>query len=182
MYNDFVIVGPAADPAGVKGMKDVLAALRQIADQKQLFVSRGDKSGTHIAEMELWVKAAMKPSGAWYEVYEKGASGNGPTLLYADQKGAYTVIDRATVITMKGKITLPVLVENSPDLLNYISLIPVNPAKYPRANYNDAMTFVRWLTSATAGQIIIRDFGKDKYGEPLFFPNSSQWRESQGKK
>lgn len=181
MYNDFVIVGPANDPAGIKGMSDVLAALRQIADKKQLFISRGDKSGTHVAEMELWQKSAMMPSGSWYEVYEKGASGNGPTLLYADQKGAYTVIDRATVITMKGKITLPVLVENSPDLLNFISLIPINPAKFPRVNYDAAMTFVRWLTSATSGQMVIRDFGKDKFGEPLFFPNSAQWRKSKGK-
>jgi tungstate transport system substrate-binding protein len=181
MYNDFVIIGPAADPAGIKGMADVLAALRQIADKKQHFITRGDKSGTHVAEMDLWGKAGVKPSGTWYEVYEKGASGNGPTLTYTDQKSAYTVIDRATVITMKDKIKLHVLVENSPELLNFISLIPVNPAKFPRVSHEAAMTFVRWLTAVDGGQKIIRDFGKDKYGEPLFLPNSKQWRESKGK-
>jgi tungstate transport system substrate-binding protein len=126
--------------------------------------------------MDLWEKAGVKPSGGWYEVYEKGASGNGPTLTYTDQKGAYTVIDRATIITMKNKIKLHVLVENSPELLNFISLIPVNPAKFPKANYEAAMTFIRWLTAVDDGQKIIRDFGKDKYGAPLFFPNSKQWR------
>jgi tungstate transport system substrate-binding protein len=179
MYNDFVIVGPPSDPAGIKGMKQATEALRRISQKGSTFISRGDKSGTHVAEMELWGKAGIKPSGSWYVVYEKGAEGNVPTLRYTDSKSAYTVIDRATVLTLKDQIKLVVLVEKDEALLNYISLIPVNPKKFSRANYEDAMIFVKWLTNPKKGQKIIRDFGKDKYGSPLFFPNSKEWREKQ---
>ena len=183
MYNDFVIVGPPADPAEIKGMSSAIAALKTIAAKQVTFISRGDKSGTNVAEMELWEKAGIKPSGSWYVIYEKGAEGNAPTLKYTDQKGAYTVIDRATLLTLKDQIKLTVLVEKDEALLNFITLIPVNPNKFPRANYADTMTFVLWLTSPEDGQLIVRDFGKDKYGSPLFFPNSVQWRmkHSQGK-
>ena len=132
--------------------------------------------------MELWEKAGIKPSGSWYVVYDKGAEGNAPTLRYTDERGAYTVIDRATFLTLQKQIKLVVLVEKDEALLNFISLIPVNPKKFPRVNYADAMTFVKWLTSPEKGQKIIRDFGKDKYGSPLFFPNSREWRMAQGKK
>jgi tungstate transport system substrate-binding protein len=180
MYNDFVIVGPSNDPAGIKKMKLATEALKKIAGEKVTFISRGDKSGTHVAEMELWGKAGIKPSGSWYVIYEKGAEGNAPTLLYTDKENAYTVIDRATYLTLKGQIKLGILVENDEALLNYITLIPVNPQKFPKVNYEDAMTFVKWLTSPQKGQRIIRDFGKDKYASPLFFPNSKEWRASQG--
>ena len=182
MYNDFVIVGPANDPAGIKGMKLAADALKRISEKKVLFISRGDNSGTHVAEMELWKLAGIKPSGSWYEVYEKGSAGNAPTLQYTDQKAAYTVIDRATYLTLKDKIKLVVLVEKDEALLNYITLIPVNPKKFPKVNYQDTMIFVKWLTSPDKGQKIISDFGKDKYGSPLFFPNSKEWRQSQGGK
>ena len=182
MYNDFVIVGPPDDPAGIKGMKQATEALRSIAEKGVLFISRGDRSGTHVAEMDLWNKAGLKPSGSWYVVYEKGAEGNAPTLKYTDQKSAYTVIDRATFLTLKDQIKLVVLVEKDEALLNYITLIPVNPLKFPRVNYDEAMVFVKWLTSPEKGQGIIRDFGKDQYGSPLFFPNSKEWRSSQGVK
>ena len=177
MYNDFVIVGPAADPAGIKGMKSATEALKAIADKGVLFISRGDKSGTHIAEMDLWAKAGLNPKGTWYSVYEKGAEGNVPTLLFTDQKGAYTVIDRATYLTVKDKIKLSVLVEGDEVLINHISLIPVNPKKCPRAYNNDAMTFVNWLVNPDKGQKVIETFGKDKYGMPLFFPESKAWKE-----
>jgi len=180
MYNDFVIVGPPNDPAGIKGMNWATDALKKISETKVPFISRGDKSGTHVAEMELWEKAGLKPSGAWYVIYEKGAMGNVPTLRYTDEKNAYTVIDRATYLTLKGQIKLAILVEKDEALLNYMSLIPVNPKKFPKANYEDTMVFVKWLTSPEKGQKIIRDFGKDKYGSPLFFPNSKEWRTSQG--
>jgi tungstate transport system substrate-binding protein len=180
MYNDFVIVGPPDDPAGIQGMKQATEALRRIAEKGVLFISRGDRSGTHVAEMDLWNKAGLKPSGPWYVVYEKGAEGNAPTLKYTDQKEAYTVIDRATFLTLKDQIKLVVLVEKDEALLNYITLIPVNPKKFPKVNYDDAMVFVKWLTSPEKGQKIIRDFGKDQYGSPLFFPNSEEWRSSQG--
>jgi tungstate transport system substrate-binding protein len=182
MYNDFVIVGPSSDPAGIKGMRQATEALKKISEKGATFVTRGDRSGTHVAEMQLWEKAGIKPSGSWYVIYEKGAEGNVPTLRYTDQKEAYTVIDRATVLSLRDQIKLVVLVEKDDALLNYMTLIPVNPKKFPRANYEDGMVFVRWLTSPEKGQKIIRDFGKDKYGSPLFFPNSKEWKSSQTKK
>jgi tungstate transport system substrate-binding protein len=181
MYNDFVIVGPAADPAAIKGIKTATEALKKIMDSGSLFISRGDKSGTHVAEMELWGKAGIKPAGSWYAVYEKGAEGNVPTLKYTDQKEAYTVIDRATYISIKDQIKLSILVEGDEALLNYISLIPVNPVKFPSVNNQDTMTFVKWLTSPEKGQLVIRDFGKDKYGAALFFPNSLEWQKTKKK-
>ena len=182
MYNDFVIVGPASDPAGIKGMKLAGDALKRISEKKALFISRGDKSGTHVAEMELWKAAGINPSGSWYQVYEKGSSGNAPTLKYTDEKSGYTVMDRATFLTLQKQIKLVVLVEKDEALLNFISLIPVNPQKFHKVNNQDAMIFVKWLTAPDKGQKIIRDFGKDKYGSPLFFPNSKEWRQAQGGK
>jgi tungstate transport system substrate-binding protein len=181
MYNDYVIVGPASDPAKIKGMKTAAQALRAIADRKAAFISRGDKSGTHVAEMDLWKGAGVKPAGSWYSVYEKGSSGNEPTLLYANEKQAYTVIDRATHLSLRGRVTLPILVENDEAMLNFISLIPVNPAKFSRVNAAAAMQFAAWATDPDKGQLIIRDFGKDKYGAPMFFPNSEAWRKKTGK-
>jgi tungstate transport system substrate-binding protein len=173
MYNDFVVLGPAADPAGIRGMRDAAAALRKIAGAKALFVTRGDKSGTHVKELEVWKKAGIEPQGAWYTVFEQGAKGNAPTLAFTNEKQAYTMMDRATSITMKAKISLQVLVERDDILLNYITLIPVNPARFPQVRHREAMQFVEWLQGREA-QTIIRDFGKDKYGEPLFFPNSAE--------
>ena len=181
MYNDFVIVGPAADPAGIKGMKTAAEALKTISAKGVTFISRGDKSGTHVAEMDLWAKAGIKPAGAWYAVYEKGASGNVPTLRYTNEKGAYTVIDRATYLSIKKEIQLAILVENDEAMLNFMSLIPVNAAKFPRVSAGAAMQFVQFMTAPDKGQTIIRDLGKEKYGAPLFFPNSDAWRKSQGK-
>jgi len=181
MYNDFVIVGPVSDPAVIKGEKSATAALKKIMDANVKFISRGDKSGTHVAEMELWKKTGVEPKGAWYVIYEKGSEGNVPTLRYTDQQAAYTVIDRATYLSLKDQIKVVILVEGDEALLNYISLIPVNPAKFPRVNQRDTQTFVRWLTSPEKGQLIIRDFGKEKYGAPLFFPNSMEWQKLQKK-
>ena len=182
MYNDFVIVGPENDPAGIKGLKSAKEALRKISETGSPFISRGDKSGTHVAEMDLWAKAGIKPSGAWYKIYEKGAEGNVPTLRYTDQQQAYTVMDRATYLSIKNQIKLAILVEKDEALLNYISLIPVNAKRFPRVNEKDVQTFVAWLTSPEKGQEIIRDFGKDKFGAPLFFPDSKEWVKAQGKK
>jgi tungstate transport system substrate-binding protein len=182
MYNDFVIVGPASDPAGVKGMKSAKEALKTISGKGTPFITRGDKSGTHVAEMGLWEKAGVKPQGSWYITYERGTEGNAPTLKYTDEKQAYTFMDRATYLSLKSQIKLAVLVEKDEALLNFISLIPVNPQKFPKVNYTDTMKFVQWLTSPEKGQKIIADFGKDKYGSPLFFANSKEWREKQGLK
>ena len=176
MYNDFVIVGPASDPAGIRGMKNAGEALKKIAGKKSPFLTRGDKSGTHVAELVIWEKAGVKPAGDWYIVYEKGTEGNMPTLREADRRGIYTLMDRATYLSLQKEIKLVVLVEKDEALLNYITLIPVNPKKFPRVNAQAAMAFVKWLTDPDKGQLIIRDFGKDKFGSPLFFPNSKEWR------
>jgi len=181
MYNDFVLVGPASDPAGIKGMKTAAEALRRIAEKGVTFISRGDKSGTNVAELELWSKAGLKPSGPWYTVYEKGSEGNSATLKYTNQIGAYTVIDRATFLSLKDQVQLVILVEGDEAMLNYISLIPVDQKKFKTVNTTDTMRFVNWLTNPEKGQIIIRDFGKEKYGAPLFFPNSEAWQKIQGK-
>jgi len=181
MYNDFVILGPASDPAGIKGMKTGAEALKAIAAKQALFITRGDKSGTHVAEMDIWAKAGVKPAGPWYVTYEKGTLGNAPTTRYADEKGAYVFMDRATYLSLKKEIKLVILVEKDEALLNYISLIPVNPKKFPRVNHADAMTFVKWLTDPAKGQELIADFGKDKYGAPLFFANSREWQAAQKK-
>jgi len=180
MYNDFVIVGPPSDPAGIRGLQKAVEALHIISEKKVPFISRGDKSGTHVAEMELWQKATIRPQGPWYVVYEKGAEGNVPTLRYTDQKQAYTVIDRATYLSLQKEIKLEVLVEKDLVLLNFISLIPVNPQKFPNVNQEGVQIFVRWLAAPHKGQKIVEEFGKDKYGGPLFFPNSKEWREAKG--
>ena len=181
MYNDFVIVGPAADPAGIRGMKTAAEALKIIAAKGVTFITRGDQSGTHVAELDLWAKSGVKPAGSWYVTYEKGSTGNVPTLLFTDEKQAYTVIDRATQLSVRNRIKLAILVENDEAMLNFISLIPVNPAKFPRVNAAAAMQFVQWMTAPEKGQTIIRDFGKDQYGAPMFFPNSDAWRKKTGK-
>ncbi len=176
MYNDFVIVGPDADPAGIRGMKGAAEALQKIASKSAPFVSRGDKSGTHVAEMVLWDKAGIKPTGSWYRVYDKGSEGNGPTLKFTDQQQAYTVMDRATWLALEKELKIKVLVEKDEALLNYISIIPVSPKKFPRVNHAAALSFVQWLTNPAKGQLIVRDFGKEKYGSPLFSPNSREWQ------
>ena len=181
MYNDFVIVGPSSDPAGVRGMKSAPAALKQIAEKSAPFVTRGDKSGTHVAELELWTKAGVKPAGAWYKVYEKGSEGNVPTLRFTSGAGSYTLIDRATYLSIQKEINLEVLVEGDEALLNRISLIPVNQRKFPKVNSADVALFVRWLTSPAKGQRIVADFGKDRFGAALFFPDSKEWHLQQKK-
>ncbi len=133
----------------------------------------------HAESLVLWEKAGIQPKGKWYVVYEKGSEGNAATLKYVDQEAAYTMIDRATYLSLKDQIKLVILVEGDEALLNFISLIPVNPEKFPKVNYQDTMKFVQWITALEKGQLIIRDFGKDKYGSPLFFPNSVEWQKTQ---
>jgi len=176
MYNDFVIVGPPADPAGIKGMKNALEAMKTLAAKAAPFVTRGDNSGTHVAEKELWARTGIKPAGAWYQVFARGAEGNAATLLHTDAQGAYTVIDRASYLGARARIKLAVLVEGDEVLLNHISLIPVNPAKCPKANLKEATAFIEWLTAADKGQKLIADFGRETYGQPLFIPESRAWR------
>lgn len=174
MYNDFVILGPAADPAGIKGMKSAAEAFAAIAKAGAPFISRGDKSGTHVKEMEIWEAAGITPSGDWYEIYADGAKGNKATTLHANEQNAYTLMDRATWLTLKNDLAITPLMEKDPIMLNLIAVIRVNPEKFPQVHKDEALQFADWLVSDEA-QTLIRDFGKDVYGQPLFFPNSDQW-------
>ncbi len=165
MYNDFIILGPADDPAGVKGMKDAVAALKAIAGKEAGFVSRGDDSGTHKREKELWKEAGIDPSGSWY--METG-QGMGSTLQVADEKRAYTISDRGTYLAYKGKIEMEILVEGDTEKLgNPYGIIAVNPAVHSHVNYVYAMALIGWVTSVE-GQKIIGEF--KQFGEPLFYP------------
>jgi tungstate transport system substrate-binding protein len=179
MYNDFVILGPAADPARIRGERRAVDALRKIAAAEAGFLTRGDNSGTHVKEVELWQAAGIAPRGAWYVKSERGAAGNAPTTRDAEARQAYVLMDRATYLTLKKEISLQVLVERDPALLNYIAVIRVNPARLPRVNADGARAFQDWLVSEEAQQII-KAFEVDRYGEPLFFPNSDDWRKRHG--
>ena len=175
MYNDFVIVGPAADPAGIKGAKSALDALRSLAAKAAPFVSRGDHSGTHVAEQELWAKAGLQPAGSWYRIFDRGAEGNIATLLFTEAQQAYTIIDRASYLGARDRVKLAVLVEGDEVLLNHISMILVNPAKCPRVDLKSATAFLDWLTAVDKGQKLIAEFGKAQFGQALFIPESKAW-------
>ena len=149
----------------------------KIAEKSGSFVSRGDKSGTHVAESELWAKAGLKPSGTWYKIYEKGNEGNVPTLRFTSKADSYTLIDRATYLSIQKEIKLEILVEGDEALLNRISLIPVNPKKFPQVNQEDVALFIQWLVSPAKGQKIVSEFGKDRFGAALFFPDSKEWNQ-----
>ncbi|MCP4716485.1 MAG: solute-binding protein [Deltaproteobacteria bacterium] len=166
MYNDFVIVGPESDPAGIKGMKDAPAALAKIAKAGAAFISRGDDSGTHKKEKKLWEKSGVTPKGTWYQEVGQGM---GAVLKIADEKKGYTMADRGTFLAFSKKISLPVLVEGDSILYNPYGIIAVNPAKYGHVNYVKAMALIGWITSVK-GQKIIKEFGTEKFGRPLFVP------------
>ena len=176
-FNDFVILGPSEDPAGIKGMADAAEAFARIADSQVLFITRGDRSGTHMKELEVWQASGVDPKGAWYETYEKGAEGNRSTTLYVNERQGHVLMDRATYLILKEEVDLDVLAEKDPILLNYIAVIDVNPERFPTANVEGAREFIDWLCSLEA-QEIIRTFKVDVYGEPLFFPNSKEWHEA----
>jgi len=166
MYNDFLIVGPASDPAAIKGMRLATAALQAIAGKGSLFISRGDDSGTHKAEMKLWQEIGFDPSGSsWYQ--EAGA-GMGQTLMIASDKAAYTLADRATYARLNKRLSLDPLSEGDPTLLNIYHVIGVNPARHRGLNVEGAQAFADFLVSPQA-QEMIRTFGVEQYGQPLFF-------------
>lgn len=168
MHNDFVIVGPSADPAGVKSAKKASDAFKQIAEKKGLFISRGDSSGTHAKEKALWKEAGINPSGTkWYQ--ETGL-GMGQTLAVASEKGGYTLADRGTYLVMEKKRVLIVVSEGDTPLLNPYHVIEVNPAKGPRVNAAGAKAFADFIVSKYIQGIIGR-FGIEKFGSPLFFPD-----------
>jgi tungstate transport system substrate-binding protein len=167
MHNDFIIVGPADDPAGVSGL-DAAEALRRIAAAETTFLSRGDESGTHTKELKIWGSAGVEPSGRWYQ--ETG-TGMGQTILVADEKRAYTLADRGTYLAQRDNLALAVLVEDDPALFNVYHVMQVNPAKSGRINAAAAAAFVEFITSDDV-QKVIRHFGEDMYGESLFVPDA----------
>ncbi|MFH1624492.1 MAG: substrate-binding domain-containing protein [Pseudomonadota bacterium] len=168
MYNDFVIIGPTSDPAGIRPTKTAADAFKKIALAQNTFISRGDNSGTHVKELAIWKTAGEKPSGGWYLEAGKGMGG---VLVMAHEKDAYTLTDRGTYLAFSARkeINLPVLFEGDPILFNPYGIIAVNPAKHPQVNYVKAMALIGWVTSRQ-GQKIIREFGKDRFGKPLFIP------------
>lgn len=171
MHNDFIIVGPGSDPAGIGGMTSAFDALMQIYDSSSIFISRGDDSGTHKKELDLWGQAALDPTGqAWY--LETG-QGMGATLTVASEKGAYTLTDRGTYLSQRQNLDLVISLEGDPPLLNPYHVITVNPDKWANVNYEGALAFYHFMISPETQQVI-REFGVDEYGQPLFFPDAGQ--------
>ncbi len=182
MFNDFVVVGPNDDPAKIAGMSRAADAFKKISDAQIAFASRGDNSGTHTKEKSIWAAAALTPTkeSSWYNSVGQGMS---ETLVFANEKKAYTPADRGTWLAMKDKLPNlalllggATLAENrDKDLLNPYGVIPVNLAQHPNVNSALAEQFAAWLTSVETQQMIA-DFGKDKYGQSLFYPSSAEWK------
>ncbi len=173
MHNDFVLLGPPQDPAGIRGETSAVAALKKIAAQKAPWVSRDDNSGTDQLEKQLWKDAGLEPQGqSWYIT---SGQGMGATLTLADQKNAYTIGDRATYLARKGTLQMQVMVEGDKPLLNIYHVMPVNPAKFPDVKVNAAggKAFADFLV-APSTQKVIASFGEDKYGQALFFPDAGK--------
>jgi len=178
MHNDFVIVGPAADPAKIKGTKSSAEALKLISNANALFISRGDKSGTHAKEQKLWEKAGIKPVGQkWFQ--ETGL-GMGQTLNVAAEKKGYTLADRGTYLSLKKNLGLDILVEGDAALLNIYHVIEVNVDKWPKVNVAGAKAFAEFMISKQT-QDVVNTFGIDKFGSPLFFPDAGKKVEDLGK-
>jgi len=178
MHNDFIIIGPASDPAGIKGVKSSAEAMKKIAASGALFLSRGDNSGTHCQEKKLWKVACITPAGQkWYQ--ETGL-GMGQTLNVTAEKKAYTLADRGTYLAMKKNLSLDILVEGDAALLNIYHVIEVNSAKWPKANSEGARAFADFMVSKKV-QDTIKTFGVEKFGSPLFFPDAGKKAEDLGK-
>jgi len=169
MYNDFVIVGPADDPAGLKVIKDdVSKAYETLLTLEATFVSRGDDSGTHKKEKSIWTNAGLEPSGDWYVEVGKGM---GDTLTMADEMNAYTMTDRATYLSMKENLGLDIVIEGDVSLFNQYGVIPVDPDKNDMINSDEANQFIKWLLNEET-QKMIGEFGIEEFGQPLFIPNA----------
>jgi tungstate transport system substrate-binding protein len=174
MHNDFVVVGPPEDPAKVKGMKSASEAFKRIAAGNALFLSRADKSGTHVKEMDIWKAAGIKSEGEKW--YQQTGLGMGQTLSVANEKKGYTLADRGTYLAVKKNLQMDILVEGDGILLNVYHVIEVNPAKWPKVNTAGGKAFADFMV-AKETQEIIRTFGVDKYGSPLFFPDAGKKEE-----
>lgn len=172
MYNDFIIIGPAGDPAGINGLENATEAFRRIADEgfkgNAIFISRADKSGTNMLELSVWNRLGVKPSNKTQRWYKEAGAGMGTVLRMANEEGAYTLTDRATWLSFKNQLAnLRVLVEGDVALLNPYAIILVNPEKHPQRNYKGALQIAKWMISEE-GQNLIANFKKE--GENLFKP------------
>ena len=171
MHNDFIITGPAADPAGIKGMTDATEAFKAIFEAGAAFITRGDDSGTHKKELALWKSAELDPAGqAWY--LETG-QGMGASMTVASEKEAYILTDRATYLANKDKYQLELLVEGDNSLLNVYHVITVNQTKWTGVNYEGGLAFAKFMTDPGT-QEVIGQFGVEKFGQPLFYPDAEK--------
>jgi len=178
MHNDFIVVGPAADPAAIKAAKSTVEAFKKIAAAGALFLSRGDNSGTHSKEKGIWKAAGINPEGQKWR--QETGLGMGQTLNVAAEKKGYTLADRGTWLSLQQKLGLPILKEGDPILLNVYHVIRVNPAKWPKVNAAGAKAFSGFMVSAET-QAIIKTFGVEKYGGALFFPDAGKKEDDLGK-
>jgi tungstate transport system substrate-binding protein len=178
MHNDYIIVGPTGDPAKIKGAKPTSEAFKKIASEKGLFISRGDNSGTHSKEREIWKLAGINPEGEKW--YQQTGLGMGQTLNVTAEKKGYTLADRGTYLALKKNLNLDILVEGDAILLNIYHVIEVNPAKWPKVNVAGGKAFAYFMVSKET-QEIIKTFGVDKFGSPLFFPDAGKKEEELGK-
>jgi len=177
MHNDFIIVGPPSDPAGIRGLTSAPEAFKKIAAHEAVFVSRGDDSGTHKKEKEIWAKASVQPGGRWYQ---EAGSGMGQTLNIASEKEGYTLTDRGTYLALKKRLGLDVLVQGDPMLLNIYHVMQVNPEKFDKVNGPGAKAFVEFMV-APETQKVIASFGVRDYGEPLFFADAGKNEDDLGR-
>lgn len=178
MHNDFILVGPASDPAKIKGLTDVSAAMKAISNSGSIFISRGDDSGTHKAELKLWNKADVDPSGQIW--YQESGQGMGSTLTMASEKEAYTLTDRATYLANNANLKLDILLEGPASLLNIYHVMQVSPDKFPKVNAEGAKAFVEFMIDKDT-QKAIEDFKKAELGQSLFIPDASKTTEDLAK-
>jgi tungstate transport system substrate-binding protein len=179
MHNDFVIIGPSGDIAGIKGVPSAVDALKKIAAAGAIFISRGDNSGTDQLEKKLWKTAGIEPKGQTW--YQESGQGMGATLSIASEKAAYTITDRATYLATQKNLSLTILVQGDPILLNIYHVIQVNPAKSAKINAEGAKAFSDYMVDPATQQVIAK-FGVDKYGQPLFFPDADKTEADLGSK
>jgi tungstate transport system substrate-binding protein len=178
MHNDFIIVGPKADPAGIKGLKSAAEAFKKIAAANAVFMSRGDNSGTHAKEKGIWKAAGINPEGQKW--YQQTGLGMGQTLNVTAEKKTYTLADRGTYLALKKNLGLDILTEGDAILLNIYHVIEVNSVKWPKVNAAGAKDFADFMVSKQT-QSIIKTFGVDKFGSPLFFPDAGKKEDQLGK-
>jgi len=178
MHNDYIVLGPGQDPAKIKGGKGTIEAFKKIASAQALFVSRGDNSGTHAKEWALWKAAGINPEGQKW--YQQTGLGMGQTLNVASEKRSYTLSDRGTYLALKKRLDLDILAEGDAALLNIYHVIEVNPVKWPKVNVAGGKAFADFMVSPEA-QGVVKVFGVDRFGSPLFFPDAGKKEAELGK-